>query len=183
MPRGSGNPPRARGGGPGLFFRRLGPALAASLWAIGIAACGGGGNACGPSSATVERVVDGDTLEIGGGEKVRLLMVNAPEITSGKNECYGIEARDFAVQMVQGKTVKLGYDKQCRDIYNRLLAWVEVEGRDLNLTLVERGYACVLYIPPNGEARRSEFGNAEAEAQLAHRGLWGACQPEEIFCE
>ncbi len=158
--------------------------LAIVCCAGGILACGGGGgSSCGPTSAQVTRVIDGDTVEIAGGEKVRYLMVNAQEITSGKNECYGAEARDYNAQMVQGRTVKLAYDKQCRDIYNRLLAWVEVDGRDLNLTMVERGYACVLYIPPNGEARQSEFRQAEAEAQLAHRGLWGACQPEEIFCE
>ena len=50
-----------------------------------------------------------------------------------------------------------------------------VGGREVNSLLVERGFGCVLYIPPNGEDRRDEFESLESPARAESRGLWGAC--------
>ena len=120
---------------------------------LGFACDGAGGSACGPTEATVAHVVDGDTVELQTGERVRYLLVDTPEITNGKNDCFGAEARDFNRNLVEGKTITLRYDVECEDRYGRLLAYVEVDGRDVNRLLVDRGYACVLHIPPNGEER------------------------------
>ena len=62
---------------------------------------------CGPVSAEVAEVIDGDTIVLGGGEKVRYLLVDTPEITNGKNECFGAEARNFNAEYVLGRTVEL----------------------------------------------------------------------------
>lgn len=147
--------------------------------ALAISACGGG--RCGPASAEVARVIDGDTIELSDGKRVRYLLVDAPENTSGHVDCYGPEAAAYNRMLVEGQRIKLAYDVECTDNYGRLLAWVEVNGVSVNARLIEQGYACVLYIPPNGESRRAEFMNLQAEARAAGRGMWGVC--EVIGCE
>ena len=129
----------------------------------------------GPSSAVVDRVIDGDTIELDSGERVRYLMVDTPENTS-EVECYGPEAATYNASLVEGQEVELRYDVERTDRYDRLLAYVSVQGREVNTLLVERGYACVLHIPPNGNDREDEFESLEATARAENRGLWGACE-------
>jgi micrococcal nuclease len=123
----------------------------------------------------VAEVVDGDTVVLEGGARVRYLLVDTPEITKGKQDCYGPEARDFNRALVQGRTVSLAYGEACTDRFGRLLAYVAVDGREVNPLLVERGLASVLYVAPAGGTRRAEFEALEAQARAARRGLWGAC--------
>ncbi len=149
--------------------------------ALGMAACDTAdeGSVCGPTQAVVARVIDGDTVELDDGQRVRYLLVNAPETTGGKDECYGAEATDFNRQTVEGKTVTLVYDEaECTDRFDRLLAFVEIEGRDVNALLVERGFAQVLYIPPSGEDRKAQYDALEAKAEAGLAGQWGACQED-----
>lgn len=136
---------------------------------------------CGPSTATVASVIDGDTIVLESGEKVRYLMIDTPEITGGKNDCYGDLARDYNEQLVLGQEVTLTYDVECSDTYGRLLAYVEAPDGEMNTLMVERGFACVLVIPPNGSDREAEFATLELEARQSGEGLWGAC--EDITCD
>lgn len=136
---------------------------------------------CGPAEAVVARVVDGDTIELTTGDRVRYLAVDTPEITGGENDCYGAEARDFNRQLVEGRHVSLIYDVECEDAYGRLLAYVELDGREVNGLLVERGLACVLVVPPNAEDRREELEALEATARNGGIGMWGAC--EVVACD
>lgn len=138
--------------------------------------CAADATPCGPSRARVEHVIDGDTIVIEGGWSVRYLMVDAPEATGSVRECYGEEASRFNRDLVEGQAVALTYDAECQDGYGRLLAYVSIEGVDVSAALVERGYACVLRIPPNGAGRVEEFQRLEREAQSFARGLWGACR-------
>lgn len=134
------------------------------------------GSSCGPSSAVVARVIDGDTVELDDGQRVRYLLVDTPEV-SGQTECFGPEAEDFNRSLVEGQRVDLFYDEaECTDRYGRLLAFVEVQGRSVNRLLLERGLACVLYIPPGGEDRVDDYEQAEATAQAGQVGMWGACE-------
>jgi micrococcal nuclease len=130
---------------------------------------------CGPTQGVVERVVDGDTIVLETGEKIRYLMVDTPEITNGHDDCYGAQARDYNESLVLGQTVELTYDEQCTDSYGRLLAYVETPDGEANTLLVRRGYGCVLYIPPNGSARQDEFEDLEDEARAEYEGMWGSC--------
>ncbi|MCA9706615.1 MAG: thermonuclease family protein [Myxococcales bacterium] len=132
---------------------------------------------CGPTEAVVERVIDGDTVQLATGERVRYLLIDTPEV-SEPVECYGPEATDFNRTMVEGQTVQLTYDEECTDRYGRLLAYVEVDGRSVNELLLSRGFACVLHIPPNGADRVDEYRRLEEKAQVGQVGLWGAC-PED----
>jgi micrococcal nuclease len=137
---------------------------------------------CGPTSATVERVIDGDTIVLTSGEKVRYLLIDAPETTNGHDDCFGSNATTFNRDLVEGKAIELSYDARCTDVYGRLLAYVAVDDTDVNALMVERGDACVLFIPPDGESRRSEFQTKQADAKAAKRGIWGACDPLPSSC-
>ncbi len=159
-------PPRRRGA------RR---AWALSLLALPAPACTAA-DTCGPSSARVVNVVDGDTVDLEDGTRVRYLLVDTPEV-SGTPECFGDEARTFNRQLVEGRTVELTYDVECTDRYDRTLAYLTVDGRDVNALLLERGYACVLQIPPNGADRVDEYRAVQGQAQADGVGLWGACDP------
>ena len=150
--------------------------------AIALAAGCGGGSPCGPSEATVDRVIDGDTIVLASGEKVRYLLMDAPETTNGHMDCYGSNAAQFNSDLVLGKTVTLAYDVECTDMYGRLLAYVSVDGTEVNSLMVQRGYACVLHIPPDGDARYDEFKAYQADAKANNRGLWGACTPLPPAC-
>jgi micrococcal nuclease len=157
-------------------------ALAALVAASSACSTGGEGSACGPTTAVVARVVDGDTIELASGEKVRYLLVDTPESVNGATDCFGHEAATFNQDLLEGKTVTLAYDDaQCRDRFDRLLAYVSVDGREANTLLVERGYACVLYIPPAGTDRHEEFEALEAAAKADNRGMWGTCTV--VTCE
>ena len=139
--------------------------------------CNDGGSDCGAEEAVVSRVIDGDTIELADGSRVRYLMVNAPETTNGHDDCYGQNAVTFNRDLVEGKTVQLRYDVECQDRYDRTLAYVSVGGQEVNTLLLQRGYACLLHIPPDGDDRLDELKAIQAEAKAANRGLWGACDP------
>ena len=127
------------------------------------------------------RAIDGDTVELEGGERVRYLLVDTPESTGSSDDCFGQEAADLNRMLVEGQTVSLRYDVECRDRFDRLLAYVEVGGREINSLLVERGAACVLHIPPNGDDRIDEYRELEDTAKADLVGVWGAC--EDVTCD
>ena len=128
-----------------------------------------------PTSGLVTNIVDGDTIDLQSGERIRYLMVDTPESTGGATDCFGQNAKQFNTDLVLGREVTLAYDEECTDRFGRLLAYVSVGAQEVNALLVERGYACVLYIPPNGTERRDEFETLEAQAKAADRGMWGEC--------
>lgn len=135
-----------------------------------------------PVNATVERVVDGDTIvvRIGGQrERVRLIGIDTPEsaIPDAPAECFGPEASAFTAALLpEGTPVLLERDEEARDDYDRLLAYVHraADGLFVNLALVTEGYAEVLTFPPN-TAHTGDFVAAASTAQAADVGLWAAC--------
>ena len=125
-------------------------------------------------SAFVQRVVDGDTAVLAGGERVRYIGIDTPELHHPTKpvQPYAREAKEFNKRMVEGKRVRLEYDVQRRDRYNRLLAYVYLEdGTFVNAELVRQGYAQLLTIPPNVK-HADLFVQLQKEARAAGRGLW-----------
>jgi len=122
----------------------------------------------------VSRIVDGDTFETKSGAKVRLIGVNTPEITNGKNEPYGAEAKDFAKQKLEGRTVYMFRDAGDTDKYGRLLRYVFIESDEVmfNELLVSEGYANTMTVPPN-VIYAKKFVAAERAAREQNKGLWG----------
>lgn len=136
---------------------------------------------CGETEAVVTRVIDGDTIELDTGVKIRYLLVDTPEISGGA-DCYGSNAAQYNMDLVLGKTVQITYDVECTDMFGRTLAYVFVDGQEVNSLLISRGYGCVLQIPPNGESRVEEFRALQLDAKNAMRGLWGTCNPLPPAC-
>src|SRR5918997_985067 len=134
------------------------------------------------ATATVTRVVDGDTIEITpsveGLSTVRLIGVDSPE-THGGTQPYGPEASDFTRQNLEGEEVSVELDVEKVDPYGRLLAYVYLaDGEMFNETLVEQGYAQVATFPPNVQYT-DRFLEAQREARATNRGLWGLSAAEQ----
>jgi micrococcal nuclease len=127
----------------------------------------------------VSRVVDGDTIRIDGGQLVRLIGVDTPEVQGPYRdaECFGEQASQHTEGLLPPRTdVRLVFDVGHRDRYDRLLAYVYRSSDDLfvNASLVRNGYANVLTIPPNVRYA-ARFRRLERAARAAGRGLWSAC--------
>lgn len=118
-------------------------------------------------TAAVARVIDGDTIELTDGKKVRLLGIDAPE----KRQYYYEESTDRLKQLAEGKKVILEKDVSNRDRYGRLLRYVYVDGLFVNLEMVKEGYAFV-FITPKNVKYLNEFLKAENEAKTRGIGIW-----------
>lgn len=125
----------------------------------------------------VTRVVDGDTIEIEGGEHVRYIGMNTPESVDPRRsvQCFGHEASDYNKKLVEGKRVRLEPDVEDRDKYHRLLRYVWQGDTMINEKLVADGYAQVMTIPPNVKYV-DRFRTAQTDARDAKRGLWAKCK-------
>jgi len=124
----------------------------------------------------VTRVIDGDTIEIEGGEHVRYIGIDTPETVDPRKpvQCFGIEASKKNKELVEGKIVRLEKDITDRDKYGRLLRYVWVDSLFINLELVKQGFATSYCYPPDIKFQK-EILAAEEEAREAKRGLWKAC--------
>jgi micrococcal nuclease len=159
-------------------FRKLAVVLALLL------SCGcAHGRAANPDGrASVVRVIDGDTIvvQVGGAEEhVRLIGIDTPETHKPGTpvECFGPEASAHMAELIPpGTSVRLERDRDTRDVYGRLLAYVyrDNDGLFLELAMAKDGFAGPLAISPN-TAHRSEIDAAAAAARSSRLGLWGAC--------
>lgn len=135
----------------------------------------------------VKRAVDGDTLVLGNGERVRLIGIDTPEIhdssklyrdsqRSGQDiatiKRLGQQSFAFTRQLVEGKQVRLEFDVEKRDRYKRLLAYVYLaDGTFVNAEIVRQGYASLMTYPPN--VKHVElFQQLYRQARDEKRGLW-----------
>ena len=121
----------------------------------------------------VASVHDGDTITLDGGEKIRLLGINTPEVGGFRAlEPGGMAARDWLREKILGKKVRLELDATTRDKYHRLLAHVfDANGLHLNLELVKAGLATTDIFPPCLKYVGQLVG-AEQQAEREKRGVW-----------
>lgn len=128
----------------------------------------------------VVRVVDGDTIEIEGGEKVRYIGIDTPETVDPRKpvQCFGVEASKKNKEMVEGKMVRLEKDITDRDKYNRLLRYIWLDDVLVNLELVKQGFAYSYSYPPDIKYQ-DLFVKAQQEARDSKQGLWNACPDAE----
>jgi len=126
--------------------------------------------------ATVERIIDGDTLVVRGGARVRLLQIDAPE--SGE-ECYAAAStRELARLSPPGSHVVLEADTQLDrvDRYGRLLRYIHAGGRNVNVELVRSGAATPWFYDGDRGRYATRLLAATTTARAAQRGMWGACR-------
>lgn len=120
------------------------------------------------------RVIDGDTLELTGGRRVRLLGLDAPEMERDGQpaDFLAHKAKAALAGLTLNRQVHLEYDRLHYDHYGRLLAYVFLPDRTLvNADLVRRGLARVYAIAPNRRYQKDLLA-AQQEAIAAHRGIW-----------
>ena len=121
--------------------------------------------------ALVVRVIDGDTIELQSGHRIRYLGIDTPE----PGEYYGSEATARNRELVEGKVVELQSGERDKDEYGRLLRYVYVDGIFVNAELVVQGYATAYIFDPDD--RYSQIlVQLEQYAKLRERGLWGSAE-------
>jgi len=123
-----------------------------------------------PDVASVIEVIDGDTIIIEGGYKVRYIGIDTPEIHT-KVEAFGVEAREANRKLVEGKEVRLERDISEKDKYGRLLRYVYVGPTFVNAELVSQGLARARAYPPDTRYQHY-LEQLEIEAREAGRGMW-----------
>ena len=135
------------------------------------------------TAARVLRVVDGDTIKVeiakppaglAATETIRLIGVDTPESVDKRKpiQYFAREASAYVKTRLTGQPILLAFDKDLRDRYGRLLAYVFLEDGscfDLELILQGYGYAYVKY----PFFFMDEFRHAELKARYEKRGLWG----------
>lgn len=117
--------------------------------------------------AIVTKVIDGDTVEISNGEKIRLIGINAPE----KGKYYFDESKKYLESLVLGKKVKIEVGEQKRDRYGRLLAYLFLEDNNINIEMIRNG-AAHIYKQNEIKKYKNTFLEAEKYAIKSEIGIW-----------
>ncbi len=122
-----------------------------------------------PSDETFEvsRIIDGDTIELSNGDRVRLIGINTPET----GQPYYNEATEKLRELIGTSTVTLKKDVDDKDRYGRLLRYIYVNDTFVNLEMVREGYA-IAYDYELNVKYSDEFHEAEQEAREARLGIW-----------
>ncbi len=113
------------------------------------------------------RVIDGDTIELSTGEKVRYIGMDTEEPESKLGEAVA----QFNRKMVEGKVIRLEFDEELRDRYGRLLAYVYADDVFINALMVRWGLAKVMTVKPNVRYKEY-FLQLQREAKEEGVGIW-----------
>lgn len=136
------------------------------------------------TQAVVTRVIDGDTIELETGEKVRYIGIDTPETKNPNKtvECFGREASIKNRELIFGKTVTLEKDVSETDRYGRLLRYVYLDGVMINEYLVRQGFAQAISFTPDVK-HQDKLREAERLAKEENLGLWGKCNSETSYIQ
>lgn len=134
---------------------------------------------CFGTTVKVTRVIDGDTFEIETGEKVRLIGINAPEIS----DIFGQEAKQYLFELIINKTVELKSDSisKDRDLFQRLLRYVILDGVDINMKMISDGFAFA-YLKYRF-TKSTDYKQGQMNAREMRKGIWGDSKKETIIKE
>lgn len=127
------------------------------------------------AASTVRRVIDGDTVELSDGTRVRLLGIDAPELAQPETaaEAGATDAREWLRSQIEDTNVTLRYGPERHDRYGRTLAWLyDSEGNLINLRLLTEGHARLVTRYGLPDDLRTELHRATAQARVARRGIW-----------
>ncbi len=122
----------------------------------------------------VTNVYDGDTIKLANGQSIRLIGINTPEMNYNKGtpEPYAKKAKHFLSRKVLNQKIGLKFDVERKDRYKRVLAHIFLkDGTNLQYSLLEKGYASNISIPPNLWLQRC-YKVAEQIAKKSKKGIW-----------
>lgn len=131
----------------------------------------------------VVRVIDGDTIELGNGERLRYIGIDTPEEIDPRKpvQCFAKEASERNKELVENKDIIFYKDILDRDRYGRLLGFVYLpDGTFINKTLVSQGYAFA-YPYKSDISKAKEFQHAQNFAREHDLGLWAACSVSRVL--
>lgn len=123
-----------------------------------------------PENTVVSRIVDGDTVQLSTGEKLRYIGMDTPE----HGECYFEEATKRNSELVLNKLAVLEKDKSDTDRYGRLLRYIYVDSKMINEVLVKEGFAKAKTYKPDTKYQE-RLKEAENYAKTNNLGLWKDC--------
>ncbi|OGL50989.1 MAG: hypothetical protein A3C43_05460 [Candidatus Schekmanbacteria bacterium RIFCSPHIGHO2_02_FULL_38_11] len=126
-------------------------------------------------SYVVEKVIDGDTIVLNNGEHIRLIGVDTPELHHPRKpvQYFAKEAREFIVKECLGKKVRIGFDWQRKDKYDRTLCYVYLpDGTCLNKEIIRNGYGHAYTRFPFREL--NSYRTIESDARKNGKGLWSS---------
>jgi len=126
--------------------------------------------------SNVGRVVDGDTITMSDGEKIRLVQIDTPEL--GTNECFAIQAKNQLSKLLNrsGKAVlKADPNLDAVDRYGRSLRYIFIGKTNINLRMVEIGAAAPYFYRSELGIYSTQLLRAAERAKKNNLGLWKAC--------
>jgi endonuclease YncB( thermonuclease family) len=129
------------------------------------------------SNHTVQRIIDGDTFDIGNGDRIRLYGINAPEYPKG---CMGKDAKERLESLLVNREVQI--EVVVKDNFGRQVSLVSLDDLLINEVMVEEGY--VYYEKSKPEREESlVLEKAEQKAMLTGRGVWSSlCETKQDGC-
>jgi len=121
----------------------------------------------------VIRVIDGDTFVIEGGERVRMIGINAPEL----KDPFGVDSKNHLKKLIENKYVNLikGDDTADKDYFKRLLRHVYLDGADISLVMIDDGYALAYLKYPFSKSEKYKVKELERlikEDPKSYLGYW-----------
>ncbi len=123
-----------------------------------------------PGLYTVVRIIDGDTVELTGDERLRLLGIDAPE----HGDPYYDSAKIYLTHAVLGKQVEIKFGSRRRDGYGRLLGYIYMDTVLVNAEILRHGYAWMYLFPDNMDDGQmlSALYAAQRQALADTAGVW-----------
>jgi endonuclease YncB( thermonuclease family) len=133
-------------------------------------------------AGVIDHVADGDTVVLRGGETIRLVQIDTPEVY-GDTECYGRQASALTESILPpGTRVRIatdpGLDQHDRD--GRTLAYLWKGSSLVNLRLVREGAAAPYFYSGDKGRYATPIFEAAVAARKAGRGLWGHCRKGSV---
>lgn len=127
-----------------------------------------------PRVESVHYVIDGDTVILTSGERIRLIGINAPEISHNglKGQVGGIEAKKYLKHLLLNQVVNVVYGVESNDHFGRSLAYlIRSDGMNVSIEMVKKGYATVSLHPPNLR-HAAKLLLAQSDAERHQQGIW-----------
>lgn len=131
--------------------------------------------AIGKTRVEVMKVYDGDTVTLKDGTRVRLVQIDAPEISGG--ECFATQSRDILISLIKSKNITLTLDPKLDQVdrYGRKLGYLFAGKINLNLKLVKLGAATPYFYGGDKGKYATSISKLARQAQSQSRGLWKEC--------